>query len=383
MKQHFFHEQYRSERSKEIAAACSLTDYSVSVVFYDLALRRRYSRSLSYGTEITAAAAWEELKTLFVSAVAEFGIGDDVKKVGIAAKFAAESCIENLIDRAELGIPDDTEIMFVPFISAGIGGVFTASLLTITEDDYIAAEFGRTLYIARKAGTRLQCAAFSLSGAFDGSGLESGMPAEKGAIDAVRRDKDGTVSYEVVGDVESAGISPCAAAMAAVIMQRTGVLDEDGIMVDRDLFYVGEDYFVSQTDIRAIQADKAGTAAAFEVFLGKKEGFLGGNSGSPHSFDEKDKNDNEKAVRSPKLYFSGEIFSDARGLKSLSELGAIPEDALKCAFCRNSAEQGIILFLEDEALREKAYRIAESAEDITDRLFEAYDQSYFEHLGWF
>lgn len=361
MKQSFFHERYRAERSKEIAAACCLNEYSVSVVFYDLVMRRRYSRSLSYGTRITAGSAWEELRTLFMSAVMEFGIGDDVKKVGVAAGFAVGSSVEEQLDCEELGIPSDTEIYFVPFISAGISGTFTASLLTIGEDNYIAAEFGRTLYIARKQGEKLECAAFALSGAFDGSGLESGMPAEKGAIEAVRRDNDGAISYEVAGDTESAGISPCAAAMAAVIMRRTGVLDEDGIMTDRDNFYIGEDFFVSQSDIRAIQSDKAGTAAAFEVFSGESFG--------AHT----------EAV---KCFFSGEIFSDARGLRSLSELGAVPEEALKSAFCRNSAEQGIILFLEDEAMRKKAFRLADTAEDITDSLFEKYDESYFDNLGF-
>ena len=363
MQQHFFHERYRTERSKELAAACCLNGYSVSVVFYDLALRRRYSRSVSYGTRITASGAWEELKTLFVSADMEFGLCDDVKKVGIAGDFAVESRIEELFDREELGIPADAEMVLVPFISAGIGGGFTASLLTITDDDYIAAEFGRTLYIAKKVGSKMECAAFPLSGWYDGSGLESGMPAEKGAIDAVRRDKDGGILYEVIGDGASAGISPCAAAMAAVVMRRMGALDEDGIMTDRDNFYIGEDFFVSQSDIRAIQADKAGTAAAFEVFLG--EG----------SSDEKD-------IGALKYYFSGEIFSDTRGLRSLSELGAIPEEALKCAFCRNSAEQGVILFLEDEAAREKANQIAVTAEDITDQLLESYDERYFEHLSF-
>lgn len=360
MKQAFFHERYRRERSGNVAAACNIADHSVSIVFYDTELRRRYSRSVSYGTKITAADAAEEFTSLFTSAVREFGIGDAVQKVGIAARFSVESCIESIVGCEDLGIPNDAEICFVPFISAGIGGGFTASLLTVPEEKYIAADLGRTLYIAKNHGSKLECAAFALSGAFDGSGLESGMPAEKGAIDAVRRDKDGTISYEVIGDGESAGISPCAAAMAAVIMRRTGIIDGDGIMTDRDLFYVGEDYFVSQSDIRMIQADKAGSAAAFELLLHGKAGEL-----SDHG--------------SFKTFFSGEIFSDARGLKSLTELGAIPKD-LSPAFCRNSTEQGIILFLEDEEMRKKAFDIAENAEDITESLLEAYDKRYYQHL---
>lgn len=363
MKQAFLHEHLRTERSGDLAAACNISENMISIVFYDMTMKRRYSRSVSYGTNITASAALEEFTSLFVSAVMEFGCGGDISKVGIAARFGVESCLEENITCAGLGIPDDSEILFVPFISAGIGGGFTASLLTIPNEDYIAAELGRTLYAAKKKGSKLVCAAFPMSGAFDGSGLESGMPAEEGAIDAIMLDKDGTISYEVIGDCESSGVSPCAAAMAAVIMKRRGVLDADGIMTDRDLFYVGEDFFVSQSDIRSIQADKAGAAAVFEVM-----------------FDEKVRDMSEYTQL--KIYLSGEIFSDARGLKSLEELGALPTGLTGTAFCRNSAEQGIIMFLEDEKMREKAEKIARSAMDITEAVRESYDKSYFEHLSF-
>lgn len=356
MKQAFFHEPPRSERSDRLAAACDISENMISIVFYDLIMKRRYARSVSYGTKITASAAPDEFCSLFSAAVNEFGFGKDIKKVGIAGRFSVESILEERLDRMELGIAQNAEICFVPFISAGIGGDFTASLLTVPNDDFIAVEFGSTLYAAKKSGSEFVCAAFPMSGAFDGSGLESGMPAEKGAIDAVRRDKDGTISYEVIGDCDSAGVSPCGAAMAAVIMRRIGALDEDGIMTDRDMFYVGEDYFVTQEDVRAIQADKAGAAAVFDVMLNDKEGV--------------------------KAFFSGEIFSDARGLKSLRELGAIPEKFMDAAFCRNSTEQGLIAFLEDEKARERAYKIANSAEDITERLYGAFDKRYLDHLDF-
>ena len=58
------------------------------------------------------------------------------------------------------------------------------------------------------------------------------MPAENGAIDVVRRDSDKTIAYEVVGDGESIGISPCGAVTAAAAMQRGGILDSDGIMTN-------------------------------------------------------------------------------------------------------------------------------------------------------
>lgn len=348
----FFREKYRGERSSEIAAACNITSGAVSVVFYDMAMRRRYARAVSAGT-VAAKDALGRFGELLNSSAEAFDIPlSSVQRVGIAAPFAAESCMEQSISKADMGLSAEAEIFFVPFISAGLGGSFTASLLTLPDGDCVTADFGRTFCAARIAGGEICCAAFPLRGAFDGSGLESGIPAERGAIDMVRREMDGTVAYEVVGDGESAGISPCAAAMAAVIMRRTGVLDEDGIMVDRDLFHIGEDFFVSQADIRVIQSDKAMTAAVLELF-----------------------SDSEC-----RAYFSGEVFSGAAGLRVLLELGAVPRRFSKAAFCRDSAEQGIIQCIESGDAFQRACRIAESARDITEELLPRVDELYFEKL---
>lgn len=347
-----FREKYRGERSSELAAACNITASAVSIVFYDIVMSRRYARAVSVGSD-GARSASEELAELFNSSCEVFGIpSSSVKCVGIAAPFAVESGMELMRVAEELGLLADTEIFFVPFISARLGGSFTASLLTLPEGECIAADFGRTLSVARIKGGEIDCAAFELLGAFDGSGLESSMPAERGAIDAVRREKDGTIVYEVMGDTSSVGISPCAAAMAAVIMRRIGVLDNDGIMTDRDLFYIGEDFFVSQADIRVIQSDKAMAAAALELFSGDTD----------------------------RTFFSGEVFSGAAGLRALIELGAVPKRLFGVAFCRDSAEQGIILCIESRDMLNRAREIVQNARDITEELLPKLDELYLGNL---
>lgn len=349
-----FFDKYRSERSAELTAACDIGNNVMSVVFYDAGLRRRYARAALTDGEITAENVEEALVKLLVTSMREFGIPSSaVKSVGIAAPMAVESRLEQSLLPGALYLPPDVEVFFVPFISAAVGGRFTASLLTLPEGDCIAADLGKTLCIAENRGGEYTCAAFGLTGAFDGSGLESGMPAEKGAIDAVRRESDGTLSYEVVGDAASAGVSPCGAAMAAAVMLESGVLDGDGIMTDRDLFYIGEDFFVSQSDIRAIQSDKAAAAAVLELFS-----------------------------RQQRAFFSGEPFSTAEGLKALIRLGAIPENRKTAAFCRNSVEQGIIMFSESAEIREKALKIANNARDITEELLPKFDEIYLKNLSF-
>lgn len=353
---HILHEKYRAERSAELAAACDITRNSIAVIFYDLALERRFARSVAVGTEITPQNAAKELEKLFMTALREYSIKPSaVKRVGVAAPVSVESALERAVTPDSLGLENGCVILYVPFISAGISGRFTASLLTLPEDgDFAAADFGRSFCIAHKTGTELHCAAFELMGAFDGTALMSGMPAERGAIDAVRQEEDGTRAYEVAGDCESIGVSPCGALMSAAAMQRAGIIDSDGIMTDRDYYYIGEDFFVSQNDVRAIQTDKARTAAAFELLP---------------SFD-------------GKMFFSGEPFSVPDGFRALLELGAVPERFKEAAFCRNSAEQGIIAFLEDEKVRARAFEISRCAKDFSRDNLLKFDKEYLNNLNF-
>lgn len=347
-----FKEKYRPDRSSELAAACKITTSSISVVYYDTVMKRRFARAVSFGI-IAAKDASAELERLFNDSADVFGIAAaDIKQVGIAAPLSVEGCMEENFSPGNLCLPENTEIFYLPFISAGIGGSFTASLLTLPECDCVTADFGRTFNIAKIKNGEVECASFPMNGAFDGSGLESGIPAERGAIETVRRERDGTIAYYVIGDGDSRGISSCAAAMSAVIIKRLGSLDEDGILLDRDMFHIGEDLYISQADIRVIQSDKATAAAALELF-----------------------SENDR-----KAFFSGEIFSSAAGFRALIELKAIPEVFSKAAFCRDSAEQGIIRCIEDPDELQRARIIAQNARDITEELSQDLDKLYFEKL---
>ncbi len=354
-------EKYRTERSAELALAVDVTANSLAAVFYDMALERRFARAVLVGEAITPEVAARELPKVVEEALSEFGIkARAVKRVGIAAPVHIETAAECAFKAVNLGLCEECEVMYVPYISAGISGRFTASLLTLPPlqdpGDWAAADFGGSLCLAHKTGGELHCAAFRLAGAFDGSGLESGIPAENGAIEVVRRENDKTIAYEVAGDCDSIGISPCGALTVAAEMQRSGILDGDGIMTDRDHFFIGEDFYISQNDIRAIQTDKARTAASFALLNG-------------FSKDEP-------------MFFSGEPFSNPAGFRALLELGAIPKRYEGASFCRNSTEQGIISFLEDENVRARAFELARVAKDFSRDNLLKFDNDYLNNLNF-
>jgi uncharacterized 2Fe-2S/4Fe-4S cluster protein (DUF4445 family) len=219
----------------------------------------------------------------------------------------------------------------------------------------MAAELGSTLNIAFYSGGKLDIASFPLTGAFDGSGFESGMAAEFGAIDEVHRDEYGTLCYSVIGDEDSCGVAPSAALDAVTIMLGSGVLDSDGIMTDRDMFFIGEDYFVSQSDVRKVQSDKAKTAAALQSFINKY--------GTP-----------------TELYLAGEVFS-SNGMERLAQLSVVPESLTKSAhFGTGAASQGVISCLECPENLSAVDALIRGAEDITSELIEEFDDLYITNL---
>lgn len=347
------HRKFQAERSAELAAACDITQSGLTIEFFDLAMNRVFAKSALFGTEIGAKASAEILARLMVTACREHGIpASAIKSVGIAADVHIAEYLAGELSASDLYLSPEIELYFSPFISMGISGRFTASLTTIPEEKFTAADFGKTLCVAQNNGKELLCAAFSLAGAFDGSGLESGMPAEDGAIETVKRDEK-TLVYEVINDADCIGICSCGAAMAADLMRKEGIIDADGIMYDRDLFFIGEDFYISQADVRAIQSDKARTAAALSLF-GSENG----------------------------IFLSGEPFSSPDGLKALLSLGAVPERFSRAAFARNSVLRGIENCLKNEEIRALAENISKNAKDITEDLLSDYDENYLNNLAF-
>lgn len=344
-------EKYTEEHG-EIGISVDVSESCVSAAFYDLERSEICARSVLLGEKIVPNNAEEILQRLIVTAMREHGISAAmVRSVGIAAGVHTSSVLERRFSPEHWLLSPQTDVFILPFISAAISGRFTAALLTLPDEDCVFADFGRTLSVAVKRGGNIVCAVFPLSGAFDGSGLESGIPSVSGAIIAVSEQSDGTLMYQVADDVDSIGISPCAALMAALHMRDSGILDGDGIMTDRDRFHIGEDFYISQADIRVIQADKAKSAAALSLL--------------PEIGD---------------AFFSGEPFANSGGIAAMRSLGAIPERFDSAKFCRSSVENGIIMCLENENARTKAVKIAQNSQECTEKILHRFDELYLKFL---
>ena len=337
-------EKYRSERSAELVLACLASRHSVSAVLYDTALERRFARAVTFGVTLTNENAVEVVSALIVRLLREGAVpGNAVKRLGFAAPADVTMAVEELLSPSDIFLPPDIEITILPMLSGGAGGDFTAVLM------------------AAVSGDKMMIAEIPLKGGLDGTALESGMPLESGAIELLDREKDGTICYSVAGDGDGMGISAAAAVNAVRVMLDAGALDSDGIMTDRDLFYIGEDFYISQADVRAVQSDKASIRAGLELF-GETASELG-------SFG--------------RMVVSGEAFGSERGAAVMAGLGAVPKGlAEKYGWCRLPGEQGVIDCLVQPQLLERVHALCDSAEDVSHRLYAEFDELYIKNLGF-
>lgn len=352
MQNFFVYEKYRKERSREIFIICDISSNSISLLFYDSVLSLSYARACIYGALVKAENVADELSGLLTDAMRRFEIpADDVKKMGIASEAYIQTHLERTRGLDILPLSSLCEIIFIPYISPYISGRFTAMLMTLPLENCSAAYFGKILCAAWRDGEKISCFAVPMVGAFDGSGLESGLPSEEGAVNLLRFESDGMLTYEVIGDKDALGVSSCGAVTAAALLTEKGVVDTDGIMTDRDYLYIGEDFFISQADIRAVQTDKARSAAAMSLL-----------------------------PADGKVFFAGEPFNCAEGMKAMIGIGAVPEKFKHAAFCRNSVPSGVLMCLSDSQELQKAYNISHCANDITEQVLAKFDKFYLMNL---
>lgn len=353
------HEKYQNDHSRELVLACEISKNSITAAFYDITLSRMVARTVAFTEDISSDNAASELAKLVFLAMREYGIpAAALRKIGVCGPIYLASAVEEELEPTDMFLRPDTEIVVLPFVSAFADSSFAAFLASAElKDGTLAVQMGKTLNLAYYTGGALKLSSISLAGAFDGSALESGMRGEFGAIDEVSREENGIISYCVNGDSDSIGIAPSAAFDVVRIMLDTGILDEDGIMTDRDMFYIGEDYYISQKDVRAIQSDKARLAAAIRCFIAK--------FGEPST-----------------VYLTGEVLA-CNGLKRLAELGSVPEElAGKAKFSRNAAESGMIAVLENDSALEALEQLIASAEDVTDSILPEFDDMYISNLSF-
>jgi uncharacterized 2Fe-2S/4Fe-4S cluster protein (DUF4445 family) len=181
-----------------------------------------------------------------------------------------------------------------PDIVAGV----LATGLTLDKRVRLFIDVGTNSEIVLGSSARALATAAPAGPAFEAAQIRCGMRAADGAIEGVRI-VEGEVELTVIGDVAPVGLCGSGLVDAVAELVGAGMLDHSGRFVlgtsdrfgkigEENVFYLSEDVFLSQRDVRELQFAKASIATGWAILckeLGVEPGdvsqvLLGGSFGS-------------------------------------------------------------------------------------------------------
>ena len=181
-----------------------------------------------------------------------------------------------------------------PDIVAGV----LATGLTLDKRVRLFIDVGTNSEIVLGSSAKALATAAPAGPAFEAAQIRCGMRAAEGAIEGVKI-VDGDVELTVIGDVEAVGLCGSGLVDAVSELVQAGILDHSGRFVlgsserlgkigEENVFYLHDDVFLSQRDVRELQFAKASIATGWQILcndLGVDPGdiaqvLLGGSFGS-------------------------------------------------------------------------------------------------------
>ncbi len=158
-----------------------------------------------------------------------------------------------------------------PDIVAGI----LATGLTLDKRTRLFIDVGTNSEIVLGSSARALATAAPAGPAFEAAQIRCGMRAADGAIEGVKI-VDGDVELTVIGDVEAVGLCGSGLVDAVSELVKAGILDHSGRFVlgssprlgkigEENVFYLHDEVFLSQRDVRELQFAKASIATGWQI----------------------------------------------------------------------------------------------------------------------
>jgi uncharacterized 2Fe-2S/4Fe-4S cluster protein (DUF4445 family) len=171
-----------------------------------------------------------------------------------------------------------------PALGAYVGGDIVAGLLAtgVTLDRRIRLfiDVGTNSEIVLGSRDRVVATAAPAGPAFEAAQIRCGMRAAEGAIEGVKI-ADGELTLQVIGDVTPVGMCGSGLVDAVAELVGVGLIDASGrfalepeLLADRfgkigeeRVFYLADDVYLSQRDVRELQFAKASIATGWNILL--------------------------------------------------------------------------------------------------------------------
>jgi len=298
-------------------------------------------------------------------AMQHIALGIDPSSIGVMPYAPAISRKARARPYEELG--DDIgpyPIQIPPNLSGFIGsdivaGIISQGLLE-SEEIQLLIDLGTNAEIVLGNKNRLLVSNAAAGPAFEGGNIESGTSGLEGAIDRVWFDQE-NIRFSVIGNIEPGGICGSGLVDAVACLLDLGILDSSGKMADaaklpKELsekirkrlkkkkskkFWFSDEIYLSQKDVRQVQAAKAAVAAGIEILTRKMD---------------------IQANEISRVMIAGAFGSYVNAV-SAKRIGLFPDVPLdKVISVGNSALEGAKMYLLSRRVREMADRIRDIVE---------------------
>ena len=183
--------------------------------------------------------------------------------------------IESTAKKLRLPACPQARVIGLPLVSGHVGADAAACLLAVglagSEDLAAIMDIGTNTELIVNGGGRLLAASCPAGPAFEGGAISCGMPGLEGAIESVRIDAEGNLSYKVIGDSPRAeGI--CGSGLVELLgeLLRSGRMDHLGRLTNEaDRFELPEtdSVYLSEEDISQLAQAKGANVSGLEIVM--------------------------------------------------------------------------------------------------------------------
>jgi len=170
----------------------------------------------------------------------------------------------------ELGLSIDTDLQVLQSLGGFVGSdalsmiYYCYNLLNSQTDNYLVIDIGTNAEIAILSNNMILVASVAAGPAFEGHFLSSGMLASPGAITKINKD----LSWETVDNKPALGLAGSGVLDLLVYLKNQKILDSSGVL-SLTPFYLTEEIYITQDDIREVQKAKAAFLAAINTLFAK------------------------------------------------------------------------------------------------------------------
>ena len=253
-------------------------------------------------------------------------------------------------------IPPDCDFYFAPAIESFVGGdtvcaMIACGFLEKNENKFLA-DIGTNceLCVYSAKSDKVFCASTSAGPAFEGYGIDCGIPAQEGAVAKIKILEKNKIKCFVLGNGKAIGICGTGILSAVSEFLRNGIIDSFGTFISgKEKIVLQDEIYICQKDIRNFQLAKSAVLTGLEILSEKSE------------------------CKSGTLYLSGG-FGSLLDIKDSCDVKMIPNFLSKKTFAAGNASLcGASFLLLNLNLRKSACELAENSIHLDlaqDKLFE-------------